>query len=270
MGGYVRVRGKNECGEGSPSAMLEVSIKGKPASAGGISGPSDVCVGTRVMFETIEISGAETYEWEFSEGMISSSLQSHTTILNNINVDVLKEGYVTVYGKNECGEGQPSASFFVSTTSLNDFEAPEILKDCNMLYHDHPEERLQWYKDGHLINTDTNQLVIQELGLYSLQYSTRCGELEDKINIEEKDLQWFIPNVFTPNGDGKNDTFQLSENLCGSKLEIYNRWGRKVYEADAYKNEWDGRELSSGVYSYIVYPICFENPITGKLSILRQ
>ncbi len=51
-----------------------------------------------------------------------------------------------------------------------------------------------------------------------------------------------IPNVITPNDDGANDSFDLS-GLEVEKLEIYSRWGRKVYEKDNYTNEWHGQNM---------------------------
>ncbi len=83
------------------------------------------------------------------------------------------------------------------------------------------------------------------------------------------------PNVFTPNGDGLNDHFFIVNlgQYPASRLEVYNRWGRLVYESDYYKNDWDGGDLSDGVYYYILYPNGHSRPqepfagtvyITGK------
>ena len=68
-----------------------------------------------------------------------------------------------------------------------------------------------------------------------------------------------LPNVFTPNGDGKNDTF--SPLTCTAfiqtiSIEIYNRNGTKVYEASGNNLNWDGKstngiELPSGTYYYL-------------------
>ncbi|MCF8716519.1 gliding motility-associated C-terminal domain-containing protein, partial [Joostella atrarenae] len=51
-----------------------------------------------------------------------------------------------------------------------------------------------------------------------------------------------IFNEFTPNGDGKNDYFTVRciENYSGNTVDIYNRWGIKVYSAKDYQNNWDG------------------------------
>jgi gliding motility-associated-like protein len=63
-----------------------------------------------------------------------------------------------------------------------------------------------------------------------------------------------ISNIFTPNGDGTNDYFYIPnlERFPGSLLSVYNRWGKKVYENENYANNWDGKNVSDGVYYYIL------------------
>ena len=69
-----------------------------------------------------------------------------------------------------------------------------------------------------------------------------------------------IPNVFTPNGDGKNDYFEIPglDDPCAgiSRLMIFNRWGMKVYESSGSQLKWDGTynggNLTPGVYFYVL------------------
>ena len=87
----------------------------------------------------------------------------------------------------------------------------------------------------------------------------------------------FIPNVFTPNGDGKNDYFEIIgiDNPCIGikKLSVFNRWGMKVYEAEgsADKLKWDGgnngNTLSEGVYFYMLEGDGFKR--SGSIALLR-
>ncbi len=64
----------------------------------------------------------------------------------------------------------------------------------------------------------------------------------------------FIPNVITPNGDGKNDYFAIVglSAYPNSGIKIYNRWGSEVYESQDYANNWNGSGLSAGTYYYIL------------------
>ena len=65
-----------------------------------------------------------------------------------------------------------------------------------------------------------------------------------------------IPNVITPNGDTRNDSFMLPEELAGSNITIFNRWGSKVFQAVEYQNNWTAEGLAPGVYFYQVEGSC--------------
>jgi gliding motility-associated-like protein len=62
----------------------------------------------------------------------------------------------------------------------------------------------------------------------------------------------FIPNVFTPNGDGFNDSFKILNKTPNTKILISNRWGVKVFESEDYNNDWQGENLPEGVYFYSI------------------
>jgi len=64
----------------------------------------------------------------------------------------------------------------------------------------------------------------------------------------------FIPNVVTPNGDGKNDFWVIEglQRYPGSAVFIYNRWGNQVYQNKNYDNKWNGDGLNEGTYYYIL------------------
>lgn len=64
----------------------------------------------------------------------------------------------------------------------------------------------------------------------------------------------FIPNVFTPNGDGVNDRFEIRgiEAFDHVSITIYNRWGNSIYEHANYDNSWNGTGLNAGTYYYVI------------------
>ncbi|WP_026462490.1 T9SS C-terminal target domain-containing protein [Adhaeribacter aquaticus] len=59
-----------------------------------------------------------------------------------------------------------------------------------------------------------------------------------------------IPNIFTPNRDGVNDTFAPRITCLPTDLRIFNRWGNLVYEQKNYQNNWGGENLTDGIYFY--------------------
>ena len=62
-----------------------------------------------------------------------------------------------------------------------------------------------------------------------------------------------VPNIFTPNGDGSNDKFSLNRlSVKTFNAQIFNRWGKKVFEWTDPKEGWDGNSSEAGVYFYIV------------------
>ena len=63
-----------------------------------------------------------------------------------------------------------------------------------------------------------------------------------------------IPNGFTPNGDGKNDVFEIRglNQYYENELTIVNRWGNEVYRQRGYQNTWNGHGLNEGTYFYLL------------------
>ncbi|WP_158798239.1 gliding motility-associated C-terminal domain-containing protein [Pedobacter sp. L105] len=62
------------------------------------------------------------------------------------------------------------------------------------------------------------------------------------------------PNLFTPNGDGTNDLFEIRglNQYQQNELVIVNRWGNEVYKMKNYQNNWDGNGLNEGTYYYLL------------------
>jgi len=77
----------------------------------------------------------------------------------------------------------------------------------------------------------------------------------------------FIPNIFTPNGDGANDLFEIRNLPSSVKLIITNRWGKQVFSASDYQNNWTGDNVVDGVYYYRL--IVNDESLTGWLEIMR-
>lgn len=87
-------------------------------------------------------------------------------------------------------------------------------------------------------------------------------------DIQVSDPFYFIPNVITPNGDLKNEQWILGDYFLGSDVTIVNRNGTVVFKSGNYQNQFDGFDLASGVYYYVINNDCTDAPVKGHLSIL--
>ncbi len=116
-------------------------------------------------------------------------------------------------------------------------------------------------------------------GNYWVNVTKEGCKATDSIRIRECMSPLWFPNVFTPNGDGLNDTFHpAGEGVKQFTLLIYDRWGKKVFETSALKDGWDGtnngEKCADGVYVFIsTYTLNDSSGITyhanGSVNLLR-
>ncbi len=89
--------------------------------------------------------------------------------------------------------------------------------------------------------------------------------------------QFIPPDGFTPNGDGINDVWELNQlaNFPGASVEVFNRWGERVFHSVGYKLPWDGTYMREpvpvGTYYYVINlnDPRFPNAYTGPVTIMR-
>jgi len=87
----------------------------------------------------------------------------------------------------------------------------------------------------------------------------------------------FLPNAFTPNGDGKNDVLYVRGiSITDVLLAIYDRWGQLMFETKDIKKGWDGtyggKLLDSGVFGYYLKAFCEGGEVVvkeGNITLLR-
>ena len=108
-------------------------------------------------------------------------------------------------------------------------------------------KKYKWTPTG-----DTTQwIIVSDVGEYIVVVDAFNGcQGEGRTVVKRRcDLEYHIPNAFTPNADSRNDLFRVNgENIESATLHIYNRWGEKIFEG----TEWDGNNAQSGVYFYTV------------------
>ena len=85
--------------------------------------------------------------------------------------------------------------------------------------------------------------MAQTTGDYRVDVSNDCGTTSASIRLYNGACQLYVPTAFTPNGDGRNDFFkaEYGENVIKFHLEVFNRWGQRVFSSYELSKGWDGR-----------------------------
>lgn len=125
-------------------------------------------------------------------------------------------------------------------------------------------------------NAETNTTISNlSTGQYTVKITDTNGcEARDSIFVNESDFRINVPNTFTPNGDGINDTWMIKniDKYPSNDLVLFNRWGDEIYRKNNFNNSWDGQGLNPGSYYYILtVKTCIEQGETfsGFLNIIR-
>lgn len=229
----------------------------------------------------------DTYQW-YDEGNLISTMD---TILYPTTID--KE--LIVIGKlGLCEDDTAYAQVFVQPDI--DYE---ILTDeyelfinsadkVDAIYDEQAEYTYTWSPEAGLSCIDCPEPKISDIGM-AMNYTvtvtdnlTGCS-IEDFIQVRfiNKCSQkaFYIPNIFSPNGDGVNDLFYVSAEDPNEfdAIHIFDRWGNKIYASEDINASWDGlyfgKPLTSGVYPYRIDYTCIDTGESyvfyGDVTIIR-
>jgi gliding motility-associated-like protein len=113
----------------------------------------------------------------------------------------------------------------------------------------------EWTNDESTGETFT-YTVMDADSIFTWSATNACGTDQGSLHVFGEVCEIIIPNIFTPDGKGKNEGFTIFglDNFPGSTIMIYNRWGDLVYEKTNYYNQWKPAEdeAGDGVYFYIL------------------
>ncbi|MCD6201744.1 MAG: gliding motility-associated C-terminal domain-containing protein [Bacteroidales bacterium] len=266
---HILVKDANAC-----TTSSTVQLQGKYTVIANAGNDTAVCPGTTVQLHG---SGGETYQWEpahlLDDPAVANPLASPPATTDFIltvssaicyNKDTVT---VTIYPVHGLDAGRDTVILEGSDITLT------AVGEGFSQYH--------WYPpDGLDATTGQSVMVTPEREMtYFVEATTTEGCLEkDSIHIGLiRELS--IPSGFTPNGDGKNDTWHFghTEYYPDMTVEVFDRWGHRVFYSKGYDSakEWDGtyhgKNLATGTYYFVInlHDVKHTPPITGPVTIIR-
>ena len=119
------------------------------------------------------------------------------------------------------------------------------------------------FGDGNGSTLDEPQHTFELDGTFTVVLSgldaQGCSDRSQVTILVFDDTQIYIPNSFTPNGDGINENFNIYSNKTKLQISgmIFNRWGREIASWNSLTKGWDGKskggsEAEEGIYVYLV------------------
>jgi gliding motility-associated-like protein len=256
------------------TATTQISVYTKPILA--LSPHDDlVCPNTPLTFSA---TGANIYEWYVNGNYYFG---------NPLTVVPTKNSTVTLVGSNAA-----CSSTAITTINVSDVAA-SFNPESN--YVDYPGNltftntssgatEIYWdFGNGQTSTNNTPNVYYEYPGKYlvALVAKNGLGCIDTALYVIEAGCgkgDFYIPNTFTPNGDGLNDSFEVLGGSCVTQFKgsVFDRWGTEIFKWKNITDSWDGnyggQKVEIGVYNYIVTYTLYNGKVftkTGHIAIIR-
>jgi len=224
--------------------QVTVTIVNPPVPS--ISGNTTICSGTPT---TLTASGGSTYQWSTTQ--TSSSITVSPTLANTYTVTV-SNGACTASAMVTVNVNPAPVITAGTDTTIILGQSVSLWSTGGISYNWSPITGLSCANCPNPIATPTETTVYYVTGTDSIG----CTSIDTvMITIDMQCGDVFVPNAFSPNGDGVNDVLLVHGNCIKSmKFSIFDRWGERVFECEDPKTGWDGKKnglpMNSGVFVY--------------------
>jgi gliding motility-associated-like protein len=250
VGGTYSISNTNGCGTDQDTFILTT----RPTPVFSLGQDTFYCPGESIVIRPDVVNGNWTLLW--SDGSTSDSLV----------VDQAADFWL----RTETPEGCDfQDSIQVSGLTLPRIDLPDSIVHCEgeEYVFEYGFEDADVFWNG--VRTDTFR-VVDFTGNLMVEVSNFCGTEVDvaHISLEECKCDVWVPNAFTPSDDLLNESFvPVTEcNLKSYQLEVFNRWGEKVYQSDQWGENWDGRVKGRLVEnSYFIWKMEYTARFQGSI-----
>jgi len=219
---------------------------------------SSICVGECITFID-NSSNATTWQWSFDNGTPSTSITSGPP--HTVCFDMNGTNTITLIVSNNYGSDTTSSTIQVNPLPIIDAGSDVTidLGQSTTLNATGSMGNYTWTPPNWLdcINCGNPTSTPEETITYTVIVvdSNGCKASDDITIIVDFDYIIWVPNIFSPNGDGNNDiVYVRGVGVESIKFYIYDRWGEKVFETADLNIGWDGsfrgEKMNNAVFVY--------------------
>ncbi len=235
--------------EGTPCALatnIQLVLENKPKEIIRLESQDFICPNDSVEIRVVEPFEAGSYFW-------SNGAQGDT-----IYVFDAADYLVTYIDTTGC---ESDTSILITGKQFPLLTVTDSLRACEgQVYYlsaSSPNGNVSWQGI-----TDRFLAEIRESGAYTAMAENECGVQQETIDVffDNCRCDLLIPNIFTPNSDGKNDFFQPEIDCVHQNysLTIFDRWGKEIFRSSEGSRNWDGTVAQTnlaaqeGTYWYLL------------------
>ena len=262
----VQVSVTNDCGTANGAATITVeSLE--------VSGPSDVCLEEIADLSAVLTTSGGTWTYVSPNGADVNFSPSATD--DSPSVSATTEGaYRFIFTDDDCAMKDSVDVFFTPAPTIDvvlDTNRICVEDDAVLTFTTNTElyDDFSWMPFSSSVDTliipgtDSTAYSIADTSFVVVAtVSNNCGDDSEQVVYQVIDCNLEVPNVFNPESSvPENQYFNITalELHPENNVKIFDRWGRKVYDADNYHiNPWNGDGQSDGVYYYVLERAGFE------------
>jgi gliding motility-associated-like protein len=256
----------------SDSNLLDVKlIKTPEVTSTSVS--NSLCSGSDITYTIDELLMGYTYEWFKDADTTPIAANVKDFIVTEIGEYTLK---VTGYGCEKNVETIVVVPFDDSAIVVSPSEIVVLILGQTVTITASGAESYVWYEGTDVSGTgtilSTNETFdATALGFYTVVATVGGCTVPKTIEVVEQDDQVIVPNIVTPNEDGINDTWQLSNKYSfkpSVNILLYNSNGKEILNVTDYKNDWPTESLGNQKVFY--YKIIKDDALikAGTISVL--
>lgn len=243
--------------------------------------PNVICIGDSALVKGMAQGGTLPYALQWTPGgSLDYQFTASPVATTNYQMHVVDaNGCKTTANAQLVVDATPEADFGVSETVIDiDNPAVEIINLSTGV------STWSFTLDEQVFHNETSiRYEFSDLGVYciTLEVATNngCVDTISKCIEVVPGYSFYIPNSFTPNADKLNDVFApIANGVIDYKMEIFNRWGERVFETTTLNLGWNGMDeglekaMPQGVYLYKVFVVDRfnrEHEYIGNINLLR-
>lgn len=259
------------------SASSSVTVNALPV-AGFVASSDSVCQGGSLTFTDMSTGGMAAWNWNFGDGGNASAANPDHRF-NRAGTFSVSLRVTDVHG---CISEPFSLPVVATVLPVIDAGPSFTVKEGTQVQfrptaNDSTQVTFRWSPAGDFINPNVLRatLVATRDAVYTLtaQSGSSCSATDQVTVTVIKAIK--PPNAFSPNGDNINDTWVIRElvNYPNCIVEIFNRYGQRLYRSAGYGTSWDGKyrgePLPIGTYYYVIQPGDGGKPVSGAVTILK-